>query len=225
MPLSSTPSKLADGNGRCSTSPSRNSTSGYLRAAELDQLRADVEADAVVAGALEQVGERARAAAEIGDAGARLAARLSRAKASTRRALDSGVNTSYSSAAAWRSKNAISFCLSCCLSWAGAMVIRFRSALQGQAVLPASRCCSTISASSAMPPCGSATNGLMSTDWIDVLQIDGEPAERDQRVDHRLDIERRRAAIAAQQLGARACARACRAPCRGSPAARRRSRP
>ena len=68
MPLSSTPSRLPDGNGRCSTSPSMNSTSAIFAPADLDQLGADVEADAVVAGARQQIGEHARTTAEIGDA-------------------------------------------------------------------------------------------------------------------------------------------------------------
>ena len=63
-------------------------------------------------------------------------------------------------------------------------------------------CCSTISASSARPPRGSATNGLMSTDWMTSSRSIGEPAERDERVHDGLDVEARAAAIALEQLGA-----------------------
>ena len=53
-------------------SPSMNSITGILAPPDRDQFGADVEPDAVVAGAREELGEDAGAAAEIGDARARL---------------------------------------------------------------------------------------------------------------------------------------------------------
>src|SRR5882757_5620176 len=75
-------------------------------------------------------------------------------------ALLSGANTSYESAAAWLSKNVISFCLSCCLSgegarptsWAGGACAGFcvdavfigpllsRDFREGQSLLRAEKC-------------------------------------------------------------------------------------
>ncbi len=109
------------------------------------------------------------------------------------RALDSGVNTSYSSAAACPSKNAISFCLSCCL--AGAFMLNGRRC-------GGASCCSTISASSARPPRGSATNGLMSTDWMTSSRSTARRPSATSASTTASTSRPRAAAIALEQLGA-----------------------